>query len=208
MNKPSFNDVKKALRSKGYPIFGNRDFDITLFGIRTNIGGATGQSLQTDKFDDWLGAIWREHGSMQMVIVEATTDPGLAILKSPVNSAGTAIMVPDHYKGLWTQGRHSKITNAFRQSGNVTVWRDRDRDNYLDMGPSVKKETGSDMWINLHPATYRVGGSASQVGRWSAGCQVTKTWNDFAKLRDLRDEQLKRWGTSVTSYSLLTAKDF
>jgi hypothetical protein len=208
MRKPTFREIKKVLTSKGYPVFGGRDFDVTMGGIRTNIGGPTGQSSQArDDFNDWIWMRWEEHGREQFLIVPATTDPGLRSLKSPSNPAGSAIMVPDFYRGLWTKGRHSRMSNAFRQKANVTVWRDRDRDNYLDMGPNVPKQTG---WfaINCHPASYRPGGSSSKIGPWGEGCQVTQSFNDFAKLRDVRDEQGRRYGTYDTSYSLITEADF
>lgn len=209
MFKPTWNDIKKVHREKkGYPIFGGRDFDVTMGGVRTNIGGLSGQSSQLhDGFDDWIWMRWEEHGREQVLIVPGTTDPGLHYLRNLINPNGTAIVVPDFYKGLWTKGHHSKLANAFRQKGNVTVWRDRDRDHYLDMGPNTPKQTG---WfaINCHPSSYRVGGGSREIDRWGAGCQIPRLYNDFAKMIRVRDEQGRRYGTYDTSYALTTRADF
>jgi hypothetical protein len=204
---PSKKDILRVHRQNGYPIFSGRDFDITLGGIRTNIGGPTGQSRQTDLFDDYIWMRWEEHGQEQFMIVPATTDPGKYYLSRPTNNDGTAILVPGFHKHLWEKGRHSKINNAFRQKSPCTVWRDADRDHYLDMGPKIPRRTGM-FWINLHPATYMVGGRSTSIGRWAAGCQVTQTWDDFAALRTVRDMQEKKLGTSVTSYALTTIADY
>lgn len=206
---PDINTVIEVLKGKGYPVFDGRDFDLTLFGIRTNIGGPTGQSRQYDTFDDHIGVLWREQGKMQMLLVDGTTDPGLYYLQHPINADGTAIMVPDHYPGLWQKGPHGRgRVDAFRQKGEVAVYRDRDRDNYLDMGGHISVQRGTRFWINLHPATYRVGGRARSIGQWSAGCQVIQDWKDWSRFVRLRDEQIRRTGVDSFSYSLVTRADF
>lgn len=203
MKAPSMKQVIAVLRSKGYPVFAAKDYDLTLFGIRTKLGSSIEQG---DLFDDYLGSLYREEGVLKMVIVPGTTDPGLRYLHRPINSAGTAIVVPDHYPGLWMKGPHSrKKIDAFRQKAPIAVYRDFDKDNYLDLsGPT---ETGI-FWINMHPPQAGPGIAPRLIGPWSAGCQVPSSWSNFIKLRNLRDLQIRHTGINSFSYSLLTEEDF
>src|SRR5690606_6980092 len=139
------------------------------------------------------------------VIFPATTDPGRRYLNRPINSSGTAIVKPGHYRGLWKKGPHgSRRIDAFRQNNPVTAFRDRDLDNYLDMA-GVREETGV-FWINLHPPPSGPGAPPRQIGPWSAGCQVPASWDAFADLRRLRDLQIRHTGADSFSCSLLTSQ--
>lgn len=207
MKAPTLQQVLTVYRKKGYPLYLDRDYDMNFFGIRTNIGGATGQSSQTDLFDDWIGCIWKQGGKIQFVIFPGTTDPGRYWLQNPMNRKGTAIMVPGHYPALWKKGPHgSRRIDAFRQNASVKVWRDADRDTMLDMGPDVRTETGV-FWINMHPASYGPL-RRTRIGKWGAGCQVLANWNDFSYLRRLRDLQIRAGIGDTFSYSLFTRADF
>ena len=205
MNQPTLKEVLLAYDIKGYPKYLDRDFDLNLFGVRTGIPDHRGDIQQYDKFDDFVGCIWRENGRIKYFVCPATTDPGLHYLTYPINPKGTAIMVPGHYKGLWIRGRH-KTYSAFRQNRPVKVFRDRNRDKYLDVTESDSRVEEGMFYINLHRA--HSSSILSKIGRYSAGCQVIQNPMDFNLLRDLGDKQIQSIGANSFSYSLFTENDF
>jgi hypothetical protein len=65
------------------------------------------------------------------------------------NSKGIARLVPDQYRGVYSISLHSGKYQALCQRlGNVTVWRDKNRDLVYD---EVVKDTGM-FGINIHKA--------------------------------------------------------
>lgn len=205
MNFPKLDQVIKALRSKGYPVFTKKEFDLTFYAVRTGFNEKLTRARVSDKFDDWVGVIWREGDKLRHKVTKATTDPGLYYLTRPMNPAGTAIIKPGHYPGVWARGRHS-TQQAFRQKGNITVYRDRNRDRYLDMGPNTPTQTGDDFLINFHRAN--ASRNLPTIGRWSAGCIVAQQAGRFAEFVHLGDKQIKETGINSFSLSLLVESDF
>jgi len=60
--------------------------------------------------------------------------------------------------------------------------------------------------INIHRATAKTGGKSTRVDRWSAGCQVIASNEDFAVFMKICRKARDLWGNSFT-YTLLESKD-
>lgn len=106
-----------------------------------------------------------------------TTDPGRYYAKKPVNPKGTAHIMDGFHRGCWIAGTHRKgksgmQPNCLVQHGNpVKVWRDTNQNFVYDDGDTV--EAGY-FGTNFHHAK-----GAATIGKWSAGCQVIQSKEDF-----------------------------
>jgi len=120
-----------------------------------------------------------------------------------MNRKGTALLVPNQYKGVYKLDLHQGKYEALCQRlGDVSVYRDNDRDMILDFDPKTI-DTGR-FGINIHRSNPHT--ESHQVGKWSAGCQVfkeAKSYNDFISICKKASEI---WGNKF-SYTLLTHKD-
>lgn len=162
--------VKSVMEKKGYAFFSNGIFNVNIIGIRS-------KEAKSNKFDDTMLLIYKnkkKEWEVQSSVI--TTDPGEKYLVHPMNKKGTAILVPNQYRGVYKVDIHARHNSKFAhealcQRGNVLkVWRDGNRDKILDHDA----ETIDEGWfgINIHRSKV---GEASYVGSYSAGCQVLKT---------------------------------
>lgn len=181
----TYNSVKRVVKDKGYAFFEQRN-DMNLIAIR-------GPNLIAGDWDDTLCVLYKdENGSKKIKIFdEFTTDPGSFYLRNPApccTGKGTAIVKPGQYRGLWMIGTH-KGYPALQQKKPITVYRDNNRDNRLDMeGTNSKLESdqGKALFgINLHH-----GGDAGSIGRYSAGCLVLRYRSDLEELLDICQKQV------------------
>lgn len=122
-------------------------------------------------FDD---KIYLFKGEEFVLVTSATTNPGTNTLKQfeKVNKDGAAVLKADEwYYNVWKYGKHNGKVEALLQLGNkVTVYRDTDKD--LKSEEQGKLQSGY-FGINFHPNTYDLTkGSGTNIGWWSAGCQV------------------------------------
>jgi len=189
---------RNVMLKKGYIFFdSNKRYNLNIIGVR-RVEGAT-----PNKFDDTMIVIYRNKSKeWEVFTADITTDPGLYWLEHPSNVDGTAILVPDQYRGVYKRDLHQgKYEALCQRGGNVRVYRDSDRDRRHDMSDKTI-DTGF-FGINIHKA----GRSSVQVDRWSAGCQVFSHSEDFATFMDLSEEAEQRYGNSFT-YTLLTETDF
>jgi len=115
---------------------------------------------------------------------------------------GTAVLKPGQYRGSHKIGKH-KGYPALQQVGNLTVYRDGNRDDVVD-SDSSNEQTGV-FGINIHRASSS--NESHFVGRWSAGCQVLADPLHFGFLMSLCRQSAKRHGP-VFTYTLLEEKDF
>jgi len=176
---------------QGLKVFTNGEFNLNIFGIRMHPG-------KVNEFDDLLGVAYREMGNWVVRYWPITTDPGLYWLENPMNVDGTAILVPGQYRGAWTLGKHRGRYDALTQHKPVKVYRDRDRDGFIDTNPDSIQE--GMFGINIHRA--KQGASSSAVNRWSAGCQVFARAADFDEFMLLVEQSEPLWGKTFT-YTLL-----
>lgn len=192
--QPKLSRILTAMRSKGYKVFtGSKGLDLNIVGIRSS-------SRKAGQFDDWITVFWTTGTGWEFHAYPATTDPGTKYLTKPLRSVrhkGTAILKPGQYRSAYKIGKHRGKYMALVQAGKVTVYRDNDRDSFLDMGGS--QQTGH-YGINIHRAHWKE--VLQEVGGHSAGCQVFQDPRDFATFMGYVKKSAKTYGNRFT-YTLL-----
>ncbi len=115
------------------------------------------------------------------------------------NNKGVARLVPGQYRGVWKIDKHQGKYDALCQrNGNVTVWRDANRDLLFE-----EKVTDTGMFgINIHKA----GTDSTWVENWSEGCQVFKKVKDFDAFMSICRKASAIHGNKF-SYTLLESTD-
>lgn len=184
--------IQKAIEAKKYKWFADRP---NIIGIRTN------QDLPNQFNDALICAFpWKEKMEFRQWVI--TTDPGIDYLKDPLNKKGCSILKPGQYVDCYALGLHQNRQDhrALVQIKPVTVFRDDDKDINVDFGV---EDTGL-FGINIHRANSK--GITSNVGKWSAGCQVFKSVDDHERLIWVCDQFKEKLKNKFT-YTLLTDKD-
>ena len=186
----------KAIEKKSYQVFMDGDYNLNIIGIRSN-------DETPNVFNDMIAVFYKIGINWHLHTFEATTDPGTYYLKKPLNVKGTAILVPDQYRGVYALGFHQGQYLALVQRfGAVKVFRDSNRDIILDRNPDTK-DSG---WfgINIHRAgKYMI---PMFIDKLSAGCQVIRKYNDFKFFMNLCQKSSQIWGGKFT-YTLLEEDD-
>jgi len=176
----------KAMRKLGYNILDDGKWNIV--GIRS-------RAHATNAFDDELHIFRKTAKGWEDYAFPITTDPGFFWLKNPMNTSGTAAVVPGQYPDSHGWGRHKDSYEALVQVGDLKVYRDRSgREKYSYDPNSVRV---GKYGINIHKASE----TSSSVDKWSAGCQVFARSRDFTQFLNL----LKQTGQQRFTYTLLNA---
>jgi hypothetical protein len=193
---PGVNEIINVMKKKQYKVFDSKGgYDLNLVGIRTS-------SIEANTFNDWITVFYTYDDKWNFFAFPATTDPGTYYRLNPMNVRGTAVLKPGQYRGAYKIGLHRGY-KALEQKGAVTVFRDANRDQFLDT-TGVIEDTGV-FAINIHRSNaYR---ASLQVGKWSAGCQVLQDPDHFTFLLMLCERAKSKYGNSFT-YTLLEEKDF
>ena len=120
-----------------------------------------------------------------------------------MSNKGTAILVPNQYRGVYSIDLHNNKYYALCQrNGKVEVYRDNDKDVILDMD-SAKIEKGM-FGINIHRSNPF--SESLKVDKFSAGCQVFKRVKDFNEFMEICQKSKALWGNSF-SYTLIKESD-
>ncbi len=188
---------KKALEKKNYAFFVNGNHNVNIISIRSDSGKA-------DTFDDFMNVIYKVDGSWVIDSYVITTEPGTKILNRPIVKGGTAILIPDQYRGAYkidTHGGKRKYTALCQRHGKVKIWRDDNRDKTPDYVGTVHEGM---FGINIH----RHWGSDEReyTGGVSAGCQVFQSSKDFYEFMDTCNKSADRYDNKFT-YTLLNEVD-
>ena len=196
-NKINKADFQKIFKKKNYAFFTNGAYNLNIIGVR-----AANRKV-TNTFDDYIVVIYKtKTGTWNKRLFEATTDPGLSYIKSPINEKiGTAILVPGQYRSAYKVGKHKNKYKALVQNKPVKVYRDRNKDNIYDCNPNSIEE--GIFGINIHKA----GTSSKLVDKWSAGCQVISSNLEFNCFMSLVDKQLANIKGDTFTYTLLNEED-
>lgn len=193
---PTFKQVYRAYQNKGYRIYNNES------GFDLNIGGVRTDNRDPNKFDDFVFQFYRMYNQWIFNLFVATTDPGLYWLENPMNTKGTAILVPGQYKSAFRIGKHRNKYIALVQNVSLPVYRDNNKDRILDYD-RMPIDVG---WhgINIH----RAGATRKsiQVDKWSAGCQVLADPLQYDFFISVCKKGAEVFGNSFT-YTLLEEKD-
>ena len=189
-------EIKRVISSKGYKWFdGDKPYNINLIGIR-NVG-------TPNKFDDEFYVIYKDE-NLRLIqkCFQITTDPGIYWLKNPMQVEGTGIMVEGQYLKLWKKGLHKGEYPALVQHFPVSLYRDSDKDEQLDMD---KKTIVSGIFgVNCHHA----GTDSIQIDKWSAACQVFAKFKEWIEFMSIIDKSLEYYPDGTFSYTLLNKNDF
>tara|TARA_Y100000593_G_scaffold83291_1_gene156851 strand:+ start:99 stop:686 length:588 start_codon:yes stop_codon:yes gene_type:complete len=186
--------ILEKIKSLGYAVFINGDYNLNLFGIRST-------NRNSNSFDDLLGCAYKLDGQWKVEYWQATTDPGLYWLNNPTRVSGTAILVPGQYRGVYKIDLHAgKYKALCQRNGKVRVYRDRNKDSVLDMDSDTI--ASGFFGINIHRSS--LSGESEHVERWSAGCQVHKTLVGFNRMMELARKQVSTNMGSTFTYTLLT----
>ena len=191
------NRAKKACSDKGYAFFESGDYNLNIIGVRNDSGKA-------DTFDDNLNVIYKVDGKWVVDAYAATTEPGTSILQRPIVKNGTAILVPNQYRGAYkidTHGGKRKYKAVCQRNAPVQVWRDDNRDRNPDYKGAIYKGM---FGINIH----RQWGSDDReyTGGVSAGCQVFQSSKDFYEFMETCQVAADDWDNKFT-YTLLDERD-
>ncbi len=191
-------NIAKIFAAKGYAFDSRKqDYAINIVGIRSN-------DATSNVFNDWLWLSYWYRGHLVEKTYNITTDPGgYWLSQQPLNSSGTAILVPGQYKDLYHIRKHRGEYDAVCQKWDTTVrvYRDRDKDGELDFDAPVGTAGG----INIHRASKVQ--KLYKVDSHSAGCQVFQDPSDFNEFMSVCYKHRDAFSNSFT-YTLLTQKDF
>lgn len=189
-------DFEKLFDKLGYDFYTDGDYNLNIIGVRNLLE----DDIQRDTFNDALVLIFKEKGEWVKKVWEITTDPSLKLLKAPSNSAGTAILVPDQYTFTYKIDKHKGQYEALCQRlKSVKVYRDKNKNNKLDMDP---KTIQSGMFgINIHRASAH--NISESIGAYSAGCQVFKSYKDFDEFMKYAHKYKNLYQNAFT-YTLVT----
>jgi len=195
--------IKEVVQKLGYKWFSdsnNKGYDVNIVGIRNS---DTANQV-TNKFDDKITISYKIDGEWQYHEFDCTTDPGTHWVENVMRKEGVAVLKPGQYRGSHKLRLHGGKYLALGQKKDVTVYRDNNRDDQYDLDES-NTQTGV-FGINIHRATGRAGKTSSRVDKWSAGCQVIASNDDWHCFLDICQTAREIHGNSF-SYTLLESKD-
>lgn len=190
MKSITLASVTKEMQKHGYKIFETGNYNLNIVGLRTLPG-------IPNTFDDTLCIFYKVNGEWNFHSYAMTTDPGFYWLKYPMRVDGTAVLMPGQYRSCWKIGLHQGKYKALVQNGSpFKVWRDKDRDGYVDYSGPVYTDVQG---LNFHHA----GTDSQVVEKWSAGCQVLKRLPAWNEAISLTDRQVQSGMGETFSYTLL-----
>lgn len=191
----NYQRIKDAYNRLGYKFYTN-DKHINLFGIR--------DPNNVDLFNDCIGVAYMEGDIPVCRTFTATTDPGKYYLNNPLSSSGTAILVEGYYVDAFMFGKHKGSYDALIQASPLPVYRDRNKNNILDMDKNTIQK--GMFGINLHRGNlYTI---VDSIGKNSAGCQVVKYPNSLQIILDLCRMSSTKYNYKKFNYALFTLKQF
>lgn len=196
-NDFAVEQIKKVMQSKGYAFFVNGNYNLNIIGVRS-------KNREANKFDDWMLLVYKNNGVWLTRLYSITTDAGTYWLMNPSDKRGTALLVPNQYRGVYSIDKHRNTYYALCQrNGKVKTYRDGDKDKILDMDASTITE--GMYGINIHRSNpYN---ESVSVDKWSAGCQVFANPKDFEQFMEICYKAKDLWGNKFT-YTLLLEEDF
>ena len=200
MNCYTREEIENTMVSKGYKYFTGGDYDVNIIGVRNS----DTKNRVTNAFDDCMTLSYKVEGEWKFHCYKCTTDPGTHWVENIMREDGVAILKPGQYRGSHKIRLHQGKYEALGQKKPLLVYRDDNRDNNYDLLEESVQE--GLFGINIHRATGKKGGKSTRVDKWSAGCQVIASYDDFEEFLGICKESSLIWGNSF-SYTLLESKD-
>jgi len=200
MNCPTREQIESTLKAKGYKWFESGDYNLNIVGVRNS------ETLNevTNKFDDYMTVSYKVDGMWNYSCFGCTTDPGKYWVENIMKESGVAILKPNQYRSTYQIGLHQGKYEALRQVKPVQVYRDNNLDVCYDLDEeNIEKGI---FGINIHRATKYEGKTSTQIDKWSAGCQVIASNDDWQDFMGLVRQSRDIWGNSFT-YTLIESDD-
>ena len=194
--------IHKVMLEKEYKYFTNDNYDVNIIGVRNS----DTNGKVTNKFDDIITISYKdENGEWNYHEYKCTTDPGDDWIENPwIEEIGCAVLKPGQYRGSHKIRLHGGKYTALGQKKPVTVYRDNNRNDKYEFDES-SCDTGV-FGINIHRATALEGKTSTNVNKWSAGCQVIASNDDWHEFLEICQAAREIWGNSFT-YTLLESRD-
>jgi len=194
------DQIEETMKQKDYKYFSTGDYNLNVIGIRNS---STGFKV-TNRFDDKMTLSYKEKGIWKFHMFDCTTDPGTHWVENIMRKEGVAVLKPGQYRHSHKIRKHQGRYEALGQQNPMTVYRDNNRDNNYDLNDN-NTQTGL-FGINIHRATKYAGKKSSQVDKWSAGCQVIASNDDWKLFMKICRKARDTWNNNFT-YTLLDSKD-
>ena len=198
MKDVTTQEIISALQRLGHSVYKNdtKPYNLNIVGIRST-------KPIVNEFNCLMAVFWQYEGQWNMYKMQMTSLPGIYWLANPSNPRGCAILKEGQYKSVYKVDKHNSKYDAICQRlGDVTVYRDDDRDREYDL---VKGTEMTGMFgINLHRAhpDYEI----ETVDKYSAGCQVIQDPDEFEVHMEIAKKAAEVWGNSFT-YTLINEKN-
>ncbi len=192
--------IEETMKQKEYKYFTRGEYNLNVIGIRNS---STGFKV-TNRFDDLMTLSYKENGKWKFHAFDCTTDPGTHWVENIMRKEGVAVLKPGQYRHSHKIRKHQGRYEALGQQNPMTVYRDNNRDNNYDLDDN-NTQTGL-FGINIHRATKYAGKKSSQVDKWSAGCQVIASNDDWRLFMKICRKARDTWNNNFT-YTLLDSKD-
>lgn len=190
-------DFRSLFAKKGYAFFTEGNYNLNIIGVRN-----TSTDKVTNKFNDLLIVDYNTGRCHKRQLFFITTTPGLYYMNKPINSKGTAILVPGQYRGAFKFGKHRGKYRALCQCKPLPVYRDNNKDDIFDLKPETI-DNGM-FGINIHRSNeFAV---SANVDKWSAGCQVFANPKEYSTFIRLLETSIPIYGDRFT-YTLLNDTD-
>ena len=192
--------IEEVMNAKGYKYFTGGDYDVNIIGVRNS----ETKNRVTNAFDDCMTLSYKIEGEWQFHCFPCTTDPGTHWVENVMNDKGVAILKPGQYRGSHKLRLHRGKYLALGQKEPVKVYRDNNRDGKYDL---LEENIDEGLFgINIHRATALEGKTSTYVNKWSAGCQVIASNDDWMEFLGICQEAREHWGNSF-SYTLIESKN-
>jgi len=200
MNCYTREQIENAMAEKGYRYFKSGDLNLNIVGVRNS----ETKNRVTNAFDDCITLSYKLDSEWKFHCFKCTTDPGTHWVENLLNPNGVAILKPGQYRSSHKIGLHQGKYEALRQQKPLEVYRDDNQDGIYDC---LEEDIDKGIFgINIHRATAKTGGKSTRVDKWSAGCQVISSNDDFAVFMKICNQSKDLWGNSFT-YTLIESKD-
>ena len=186
----------KKVKAKGYRIFTAGHYNVNIIAIR--------HKGRPNEFDDTIALVYRDESGWIQREFACTTDPGVYWLNNPGRKEGTAVLAPGQYRGTHMIDKHRGKYDALCQRlGKVKVYRDGNKDGVIDWDKFDESVSGM-YGINIHRASATR--ASVSVDRWSAGCIVIASYDDFECFMKVIRKAAQGWGNKF-SVTLLEEED-
>ena len=183
--------IRGILKRRIYKLY-IRPYELNIVGLRS-------KQTKSNAFDDEIHVFYKTgKRKWNYHVYKATTDPGTFWLKNPSYPQGTAILKEGQYENAYSVGLHQGKYTALVETKPVTVMRDYDRNTVLDFH-NDKLEKGT-FGINIHHAANK--GKTYLIDKYSAGCQVFQSAEDFNQFIKLCEKHKSLYG-NVFTYTLI-----